>query len=290
MMTLKMRPPEDLVLSESGPNFHFLHANGYPPEAYRELLRPLTSAYSVSLSYLRPFWPGTSPDELKNWTLLRDDYLEQISKFSKSDPELIGGGHSLGGAVSLLAALKAPDIFRALILIEPVIFTPLRAVLYRTFFHLHLLETILPLIRRTRRRKREFQSSAEMYNNYRSKSVFENISDSILGDYVSGLVFPQDGGAVHLRYSPDWEARIYQTSGSADLRIWRTISRLQCPVLILRGGKSRTLTGRSLHRLNRRSDLITVKTIQEGGHLLPFEHPEQTSRIMLDYLAQQFSP
>jgi pimeloyl-ACP methyl ester carboxylesterase len=285
-----MGPTEDLVLSERGPSFHFLHANGYPPEAYQELLKSITSVYSVSLSYLRPFWPGSSPDDLENWTLLRDDYLEKIFKSSGPDSALISGGHSLGGTVSLLAALKAPEFFRALVLIEPVIFTPLRTVIYRTFYHLQLIETLLPLIRRTRRRKGEFHSTAEMYKNYRSKSVFENIPDSILGDYVRGLAYPQDGGAVGLRYPPEWEARIYQTSGSVDLLIWRTIPGLQCPVLILRGGKSRTLTRRSLQKLDRRSDQITAKTIQEGGHLLPFEHPEQTSRIMLDYLAQQFSP
>lgn len=289
-VTLRMIPPEPLVLSESGPDFLFLHANGYPPRAYRELLSPFTSTYSVSLSYLRPFWPGSSPDELKNWTMLRDDYLEHISKSSNPGSALIAGGHSLGGTVSLLAALRAPEFFRALILIEPVIFTPVRAVLYRSFYHLHLIDTILPLIRRTRRRKNEFQSEAEMYENYRSKSVFKNIPDSILGDYVIGLAYPQDDGTVRLRYPPEWEARIYQTSASTDLLIWRALPGLQCPVLIIRGGKSRTLTRRSLQKLDLTSEQITVKTIREGGHLLPFEKPEKTSRIMIKYLENQLSP
>lgn len=285
-----MIPPDPLVLSESGPDFLFLHANGYPPRAYRELLSPFTSTYSVSLSYLRPFWPRSSPGELKNWTMLRDDFLEELSKSSNPDCTLIGGGHSLGGTVSLLAALRAPELFRALILIEPVIFTPLRAVLYRSFYHLHLIDTILPLIRRTRRRKREFQNAAEMYKNYRSKSVFEKIPDSILEDYVQGLAYPQADGTVRLRYPPEWEARIYQTSASADLLIWRALPGLECPVLIIRGGKSRTLTGLSLQKLERGSEQITVKTIREGGHLLPFEDPEKTSRIMIEYLENQLSP
>ena len=100
-----MRPYDPLILSSQGPLLMHAHANGYPPESYRAFLAPFLDRYQTRAVYLRPFWPGSAPDVLRDWRLFRDDYLEALpSQLMDAGSEtFIGMGHSLGG-------MLAPDI------------------------------------------------------------------------------------------------------------------------------------------------------------------------------------
>src|SRR3990172_9069219 len=98
----------------SGAPLHFLHANGYPPACYQPLLERLTTRYHAFGMLLRPLWPDSKMDELKDWNPLSDDLLHFLSGH---ESPVIGVGHSIGGIVTLRAALKEPGRFRALVLI-----------------------------------------------------------------------------------------------------------------------------------------------------------------------------
>ena len=105
---------DPLVLSQAGPPLVFAHANGYPPGAYRTFLEPFLKDYQVEAIYLRPFWPGSDPDDLRDWRGFRDDYLEYI--FSRMDQfqvdgslpsshKILGIGHSVGAMTTIMAAI-----------------------------------------------------------------------------------------------------------------------------------------------------------------------------------------
>src|SRR5262245_60972400 len=94
-----------------GTPFHFLHANGYPPDCYRPLLQLLRIEYHVFGMLLRPLWGDIEPGTIKDWTPFSDDL--QLFLSAQSDP-VIGVGHSIGATVTLRAALRNPGKFRAL--------------------------------------------------------------------------------------------------------------------------------------------------------------------------------
>jgi len=128
------------VLSRIGRPFLFIHANGYPPETYRSFLTHFLDKYQVITLSLRPFLPDSDPINLKDWRDFRDDYLDfiddQVSKkrFGRSktiDPQVIGVGHSVGAMTNLMAAIERPNLFKALVLIEPVLFPRWRGILMR---------------------------------------------------------------------------------------------------------------------------------------------------------------
>ena len=76
---------------------------------------------------LRPLWDGTKPDDLQDWHPLSDDLLRFLSNRASttlSEEPVIGVGHSIGGIVTLRAALRDPGKFRALVLFDPVLFVP----------------------------------------------------------------------------------------------------------------------------------------------------------------------
>jgi pimeloyl-ACP methyl ester carboxylesterase len=280
-----------LVLSKEGPRLTFIHANGYPSGAYQEFLKPLLQEFQVAALSLRPFFPGTNPSRLSDWRDFRDDYLaylaskmETDSETGRSDSGVIGVGHSVGGMTTLLAAVQRPELFRALVLIEPVIYPPWQGGLMRLASPLKLMRRFHPLLRQTLRRKRVFPSREEMFRNYRNKTIFSRVPDPVLRDYVEGLSRDLPDGNVELRYSPEWETRIYETAGLADRVIWRDANKIQLPVLLIRGEYSDTLKASAFNRLLRLLPSGKGITLAGAGHLLPLETPGRTAAVILDFL------
>ncbi len=263
------------------------HANGYPPEVYRAFLEPFLDRYQVRAIFLRPFWPGATPDALKDWRVFRDDYLAALPSHLKTaggQESLIGMGHSLGAMTTLMAAIEQPEKFRALVLIEPTLFPAWKGFLMRRLAPLHLYRYLHPLIRRTLRRKTRFPNQESMYQNYRKKGIFANIPDDVLRDYVQGLALPDGDGMVGLKYSPDWEVQVYETGGSADRYVWKNLAVVPCPVLVIRGEKSDTLAEKTLKRIVRKLPGGKAITLPALGHLLPLEKPRAVAAVVHDFL------
>ena len=72
---------------------------------------------------LRPLWPDSNPNDIQDWKPFSDDLLRFLAAARQPAP-VIGVGHSIGAIVTLRAALRDPGKFRALILIDPVLFVP----------------------------------------------------------------------------------------------------------------------------------------------------------------------
>jgi len=127
----------------TGQSVHFLHANGYPPDCYQPLLELLKTEYHVFGMLLRPLWQDSKPENLRSWHPLSDDLRSFLS--SHSGP-VIAVGHSIGAIVTLRAALHDPSLFKALVLIDPVLFVPRRLILWHTFRVIGLGDRVHPLI------------------------------------------------------------------------------------------------------------------------------------------------
>src|SRR6476619_3196987 len=120
-----LSPIPSFDLDSSGQPLHFLHANGYPPECYQPFLDLLKSNYHVFGMLLRPLWPKSDPKEIQDW----EPFSEDLLQFLASQPTpVIGVGHSIGAIVTLRAALREPSKFRALVLLDPVLFVPGRLI------------------------------------------------------------------------------------------------------------------------------------------------------------------
>lgn len=278
----------------AGPVIHFLHANGYPPESYRSFLSQFSPTYHVIASYLRPMWPGSDPDEVKDWTLFQDDLLQALrnpgqlgvdpGQLESRDGKIIGMGHSIGGTVTLMAALEKPEWFRALVLIEPVIFPPGLGLAFRLLNMVGLMKYLHPLMRRTLKRRRVFKSEGAMFENYREKGVFRRIPDCVLQDYVEGISRPRPDGNVELAYPPSWEAKIYETGGLVDPVIWRTLHDLEMPVLLIRGEETDTLRMRAVRMMSRLLPDMRIVNMPRTGHLIPLEAPGRVYEQVCSFL------
>ncbi len=292
-MTLIKTMIDPLVLSQGDQPFIFLHANGYPPQAYQSFLTQFLGSFQVEAFYQRPFWPGSNPSTCRDWIIFRDDYLGYLEGRFGPAPAfpnnpafqgIIGVGHSLGAMASLMAAIIEPAYFRCLVVIEPVLFSALRGSILSLLSPLGLVPRVLPLIGQTLNRKRSFSSRESMFENYRSKSVFEKFSDQVLMDYVQGLAEDTENGRIVLRYSPDWEARIYETAGVADKFVWKNLDKIDFPVLVIRGAESDTFQASALDRLVKELPRGKAFTMKGAGHLVPLEYPREVSNLIVDFI------
>lgn len=265
-----------------GPSLHFAHANGYPPGAYRPLFNELAVFYHVVAMYQRPLWRHSNPQELGDWQPLADDL--QIFLVQENLAKVIGAGHSLGATTTLRLAIRNPERFSALVLLDPVIFSPWMTPAWNLVMKLGLGMKIHPLAASTLRRRRNFASQDAMYEQYRSKPVFKRISDEGLRAYVDAMSIPSQGGSVELAYNPEWETRIYLTASLADMDIWQGLKKLNLPTLILRGKETNTFHERTASRIKKLAPQVKIISVPETGHLLPLEEPQAVARIILDYL------
>lgn len=73
---------------------------------------------ALSALALRPTWPDCGlPPKRRDWQLYADDLILFIEQ--QYQAPVIGSGHSMGATCTILAAEKRPDLFSALVLIEP---------------------------------------------------------------------------------------------------------------------------------------------------------------------------
>ena len=270
-------------LHGNGAPLHFLHANGYPPECYQPLFELLQNEYHVFGMKLRPLWEDAKPEEIQNWHPLSDDLLRFLPDFVV-DP-VIGVGHSIGGIVTLRAALRDPGRFRALVLIDPVLFTPSFMLNWHIFRILGLGERFHPLIKGAKKRRRTFDNLETVFRGYRSRNIFRYMSDESLRIYIEGITQQKAGGGYDLVYSPEWEAQIYRT-GMHDFDIIRALPKLEVPTLFIRGAETDTFLESVAKLVKRKQPKVRVETLEKSTHLLPLERPKEVFDIMQSFLQE----
>jgi pimeloyl-ACP methyl ester carboxylesterase len=245
---------------------------------------------------LRPLWENAKPEEISRWHPLSDDLLRFLAPptpdFDTSEQNthpiqpapVIGVGHSIGAVVTLRAALRDPGKFRALILLDPVLFVPSFLVWWNLFRAVGLGNRVHPKIAGALKRRRSFDDLDTVFRAYRNREVFKYMSDKDLRNYIDGITRKTDTG-YELVYSPEWESRIYLT-GMLDFDIWRALPGLQVPTLFIRGAETDTFLEPAARLVERRQPRARVETLERSTHLLPLERPTQVFDLMQSFLKE----
>src|SRR5437870_13259241 len=93
---------------------HFAHGNGFPSPCYRQLLEGLEGRYDCS--YIDRIGHNPQFPVTENWPFLIDEVIDSVNR--QAGQPVIAVGHSLGGVLSLLAAIKEPTLFKAVIMLD----------------------------------------------------------------------------------------------------------------------------------------------------------------------------
>lgn len=271
----------------SGRVLHFSHPNAYTPRCFRRFLAPLTERYHVLAGHHRPLWylsPGaphaSGPESLTNWDVIADDLLRFLDQQRLEG--IIGVGHSLGAVVTMKAALREPERFRALVLIEPVFLPP--AVLDAARAD-PAAAARLPFVRAALNRRDRWPDRQAAFDRYREKPVFAKFSDEVLWDYVNeGTHEDPATGEYVLSYPREWEGAFY---ANPPLDVWEEIPQLSIPTLAVRGAGSDTLFAEqwaAWQTLQPSAAFVEFGGDPPLGHMLTLEAPEDVAAVVLHWL------
>ena len=265
-----------LRLSDTGAPLHFYHANGFGARAYLPFLEKLTPKYNVSALNMRALWPSAPiPDRKIGWHQYAHDLVHWLEA-TQSEP-VIGVGHSMGAVATAIAANLRPDLFRALVLIEPTSTTfgvaaLLKSVPYDMRKYLGPLKTAM-------RSQTEWRDADEMLASLRLLSAYKRFGDKDLRALIDATTVANDKG-ITLAYSPHWENHNYFTAGHN----LPELARLKVPSHIIATKPSFFVSPAVLIKLRSRRPDIGFSQFLENGHLMPLEAPDDAADAVVSAL------
>jgi pimeloyl-ACP methyl ester carboxylesterase len=249
------------------PPLHFLHANGFPSSCYRAMFAALERDFAIdAIEKLAhdPAYPVTD-----GWPHLVAQLVDKLAV--RGAPPVIGVGHSLGAYVTFMAATLRPELFRAVIMLDAPIIYGWKGTAFGMIKRLGLADRVTPA-GATRDRRAEWPSRAEAQAHLGSRVLFRSFDPRCLADYVAqGTTRARRG--VRLAFDPAIEYEIYRTTPH-DLAAY--LPRFAVPGGMVLGRDSEVVERVGLTASRRRFVLRWVS----GGHLFPFEHPEEAARAI----------
>ena len=185
------------------PWLHFAHATGMHGGLYARLLEPLADRFRIVASDSRGHGhsPGGAVGDRVEWDDFASDLLGLIDAVDGSAAWLLAG-HSMGGAVSLLAAVALPERVHGLVLVDPP-FIPFEAA-RAARAEGQIMPN--PMADQARKRRADFPDVATVRAAYHCRGVFRSWSDGDLDAYLADGLLPTAEG-VTLACQPAWEVR-----------------------------------------------------------------------------------
>lgn len=222
----------DLAVHElggSGRPTLLCHATGFHGAVWGPLAAALPDHLERWAMDFRAHGASVVPADLElRWPTFADDVLAVVDGLDLPPGELLGVGHSMGGACLLMAEQARPGTFAGLWVFEPIV-PPPGAMPTDPGSGPNLLA------QGAARRRATFPSAADALANYAGKPPLSQLRADALHAYVEhGLVpDPSGDGSVHLACRPADEAQIYRGGGAHPG--FARLAEVACPVVVACG-------------------------------------------------------
>ena len=260
----------------------FSHANGFNAMTYRSILGPLSMGLRILAVDLRGHGSSTLPADAtkvrRSWDDTRDDLVQLLDVLDQKPAVL--AGHSLGGAVSILAADIRPQRVKSLVLFDPVILSPWRSFQAWLPWNAGRRWREIPIAKGAAKRRPVFDSAEAAFAAYKGRGAFKTWPETVLADYVAGGFTPTEEGKVTLACAPAWEASNFAAQAND---IWGALRRLKAPLSLYQAETgSACEIGEGGSDLLRRKPDAKVIVVPGTSHFLPMERPDVVRDALLD--------
>lgn len=240
------------------PDVLYVHANGFCKELWRPIARDVVDRrpdHTWLSMDLRGHGASGTPDLPCGWHDLALDILAIVGDEANG---IVGVGHSMGAASLARSEILRRGTFRALVLIEPILFPPPHG------------RRDLPLADVAQARRRVFPDRAAAHARFSSSGPFAVWDPEMLDLYVDHAWGPgQEGWTI--RCDPRIEADYYREGNNVDT--WDRLDEIDTRVVLVAGERSDTHRGPYLDALVGRFPDADLLVVEGAGHLVPMEVP-----------------
>lgn len=271
----------EAVDGSEAPVLHFAHGNGLSCRLYGPFLAYLNQRFALFLHHAQGHGNSDKGDEVEhpfvgwNGTSARmvSAIQAQQSHGVLKGRRLIGTGHSFGGALTLLAAAKHPNLFESLVLFDGMMFPPLMAagLAVSSFIGLNKHNNFS---RQARSRGQRWDNIESAFQYFYKRGMLEHWHDDCVYSYLQHCLGEGANGEQHLVCPPWMEASIFAGRPAG---LWKAIKSLNTPTQLFYGERSYPFIEPAVKRACKLRPNIQAQAIQ-GGHFFMLEDPSCLSQ------------
>ena len=254
----------------------FSHANSYCAGTYSVLFKDLRSR-GFNVKAIDKFGHDEKYPVTSNWPHL----VQQLIDFARPEVEKAGQpallvGHSLGGFLSLMAAARAPELARGVLLLDAPILGGWRATALGVMKSSQMFESRSPGAV-SRKRRNSWPDQASALAHFQSKKAFARWDPQVLQDYIAH--------GTHDEVHGEQTQRVLSFDRAVETAIYNTLPHnldgllkrhpVKCPVAFVGGTQSVEMkqVGMALTTQITKGRLMML----DGSHLFPMERPQATA-------------
>jgi pimeloyl-ACP methyl ester carboxylesterase len=263
------------VLFRDRPTLHFLSGNGFCGGVYWPLLRRFLPDFGLLCTDIE----GQGASEGTRYSglpALLQRSRQAIAEQGLDGGALIGMGHSFGAALTLRLAAANPGMFRALVLLDPIVMPP------PLWLGVHALAHLgrHPMVNAAKRRRARWPSRTAARQHLEGRGIYAGWTAEALDAFVQHALAPTGNGSeVALCCPRELEAEIY----AEPLWAWRAFREVRCPVLFLRGRESYGFFPWAERLAQRANPAIRLRSLP-GGHCFMQQDPAATHAAVREFL------
>lgn len=211
-------------LGGSGRPTLLCHATGFHGAVWTPLAAELGEGFTkLAIDFRAHGASVVAPGAPVGWAEFAEDVLAVVDEIDLAPGEVLGVGHSMGGAALLLAEQARPGTFAGLWLYEPI--TPPGGTFPAGGPN--------QLADGAAKRRASFGSMAEAVANFASKPPLDVLRADALHAYVAHGFNQGEDGSVHIACRPEDESQIFRGGGTH--HAFDHLGEVACPVIVACG-------------------------------------------------------
>ncbi len=249
-----------------------LHSSSSHSGQFKPLIEALCSDHSVVAPDMHGYGRSASlPRDGLPWFVHDLKIVEALLERESGKVHLVG--HSLGGALSCMAALKWPDRIASLTMIEPVLFMFLEQARHPLRVEGHWATT---MVHGNLMLNRKADAARSFMNFWSGPGAYEAAPEHVQS-YVMETVD---------RVADDWAGMVAVPPEAPSLD---DLSRLNMPCQLICGGKTRDSARAIVDLLVDRVPNAQFVEISDAAHMAAATHPELVNPYILNFVREHSS-
>ncbi len=261
-----------LEYPSSGPCLVLLHATGFNPWIWHPVARRISNRFHIIAPYFCDHRTADPQEGGLAWNEIAADLAAFCRELNISSPFI--AGHSMGGAIAIMAEGGQGIGTQGMVLIEPII-------LPRELYSIRVSVEQHPLASKSIRRRKTWKDKQEALQYLKSKAMFSAFDPEVLDLYLEYGIIPGSDGCVELACHPRMEAALFMGSMAYDP--WPLLDHIKCPVLVLEGEKTENKGMIDFKAVAKAIPNGIHREVKGAGHLIPMEQPEYIAHTIAGF-------